>query len=90
MDNEVTVEEKDAEIKRLHEVYDIDNVIKMMNTLNDENDKMYDKQMEIRLKYHLVVKKHNDLVKKYNDKRKEVSRYKLLFEECLADDDDDY
>ena len=30
-----------------------------MNTLNDENDKMYDKQMEIRLKYHLVVKKHN-------------------------------
>ncbi len=81
-------EEKDAEIKRLHEVYDIDNVIKMMNTLNDENDKMYDKQMEIRLQNKQLVKKYNDLVKKHNALLQKKKKYKYLLDEALTVIDD--
>jgi predicted RNase H-like nuclease (RuvC/YqgF family) len=42
---EEIIKQKDEEIKRLHEVYDIENVMKMVETLNDENDKLYNELM---------------------------------------------
>ena len=42
---EEIIKQKDEEIKRLHEVYDVENIMKMVETLNNENDRMYNEVM---------------------------------------------
>ena len=41
----ILLRKKDEEIKKLHEVYDVENIMKMVETLNDENDKLYNEVM---------------------------------------------
>tara|TARA_R100000734_G_C3313726_1_gene105110 strand:- start:1505 stop:1762 length:258 start_codon:yes stop_codon:yes gene_type:complete len=78
---EKIIEEKNTEIKRLHQVYDIENVIKVIDILNDENDKMYDKLMMITLQYKQLVKKYDDVLQK-------KKKYKYLLDEALTVIDD--
>jgi len=75
------------EINRLHEVYDVENVMKMINVLNDENDLMYDKLMMIKLSYKQLAEKHNNLVKKYNKIQHQNTELKRIVGELLALDD---
>ena len=42
---EVLIKQKNEEIKKLHEVYDVENTMKMLEALNDENDKLYNELM---------------------------------------------
>ena len=42
---EEIIKQKDEEIKKLHEVYDVENIMKMVETLNNENDRMYNEVM---------------------------------------------
>lgn len=76
------------EIKRIHEVYDVENVMKMVETLNDENDTMYNKLMMIKLSYKLVAKKHNKLVERYNHLKRFSGQTNQMIKEFLALDDD--
>ena len=41
----ILLRKKDEEIKKLHEVYDVENIMKMVETLNNENDRMYNEVM---------------------------------------------
>ena len=75
MDYEVLIKQKNEEIKKLHEVYDVENIMKMVETLNDENDKLYNELMMLKNQMYIVKSrfnsyKHNvksvlDILKKY-------------------------
>jgi len=85
---EEIIKQKDEEIKRLHEVYDIENVMKMFDTLNNENDRMYNELMMIKLKNKHIEKHYNYLANKYKEMEQKANKYKHIALEALAEDED--
>ena len=53
------IKQKDEEIKRLHEVYDIENVLRQIEVLNEENDKMYEELMMLKNQLYIVKTRFN-------------------------------
>lgn len=53
------IKQKDEEIKRLHEVYDIENVMRQIEVLNEENDKMYEELMMLKNQMYTVKTRFN-------------------------------
>ena len=85
---EEIIKQKDEEIKRLHEVYDIENVMKMFDTLNDENDRMYNELMMSNLKNKHIEKHYNYLANKYKEMEQKANKYKHIALEALAEGED--
>tara|TARA_R110001592_G_scaffold334464_3_gene618819 strand:- start:955 stop:1215 length:261 start_codon:yes stop_codon:yes gene_type:complete len=85
---EEIIKQKDEEIKRLHEIYDIENVIKMFDTLNDENDRMYNALMMSNLKNKHIEKHYNYLANKYKEKCVRADAYAKIAKDALALNED--
>jgi len=78
---EEIIKQKDEEIKRLHEVYDVENIMKMVETLNDENDKLYNEVMMYKNKLYHGMKSY----KQYKSRVSEVISH---IKPCFDIDDD--
>ena len=79
---EELLKQKDEEIKKLHEVYDVENIMKMVETLNDENDKMYNELMMYKNKAYTYKRA-------FNIYKERVARVLSHIKGCIAEVYDD-